>query len=65
VDGSSYTAIPYGTALPDVCAQLPDVAACPRIGFAVNFDTTRSSNGPHVLGVLLRKGGINVFVDNP
>jgi hypothetical protein len=56
VDGSSYTAIPYGTALPDVCAQLPDVAACPRIGFAVNFDTTRLSNGPHVLGV---------FVDNP
>jgi Fungalysin metallopeptidase (M36)/Fungalysin/Thermolysin Propeptide Motif len=78
VDGSSYVAIPYGTALPDVCAQLPDVAACPRIGFAVNFDTTRLLNGPHVLGVLLRNdrgdsitipqldnGGINVFVDNP
>jgi hypothetical protein len=78
VDGASYSAIPYGTPLPDACAQLPDVAACPRIGFALDFDTTRLSNGPHVLGVLLRNdrgdsvtiprldnGGINVFVDNP
>lgn len=78
VDGSSYSGIPYGLTRSDACAQLPDVPACPKIGFAADFDTQRLTNGPHILGVLLRNdrgdsvtipglvnGGINVFVTNP
>ena len=78
VDGVSYGSISYGEARPEECAQLPDVAACPRIGFGLDFNTQRLSNGPHVLGVLLQNdrgdsitipsranGGINVFVSNP
>jgi len=49
------------------------VSACPKIGFTVNFDTARLSNGPRVLGLFSRNdrgdsitiprvdnGGINV-----
>jgi hypothetical protein len=78
VDGASYGAITYGLTRPEACAQLADVAACPQIGFAVDFNTQRLTNGPHILGVLLLNdrgdsmtipslvnGGINVFVTNP
>jgi hypothetical protein len=43
----------YGVAAPDACAGLPDVTACPNIGWTVEFDTNRLSNGPHVLLVAI------------
>ena len=78
VDGFALRTAAYGIARPDVCASLPDVTACPNIGFSVPFDTTTLSNGPHVLGVritnsaglsvivpALDAAGMNIFVDNP
>jgi hypothetical protein len=53
VDGDSYGGIPYGQPAPDACAALPDVSACPNIGFALDFDTTRLPNGPHVIQVFV------------
>ena len=41
----------YGVPSPDVCATLPDVAACPNIGFEGEFDTTLLPNGQHLLFV--------------
>jgi hypothetical protein len=44
----------YGVPSPDVCATLPDVAACPNIGFEGDFDTTLLPNGQHLLFVRVR-----------
>jgi hypothetical protein len=44
----------YGVPTPDVCATLPDVAACPNIGFEEDFDTTLLPNGQHLLFVRVR-----------
>jgi hypothetical protein len=73
----SYGSIRYGVARPEVCATLPDVSACPNIGFTFDLDTRLLSNGPHTLGILLFNkhgdqliipnlvnGGINVFIEN-
>ncbi|MBI1788205.1 MAG: hypothetical protein HYR60_11720, partial [Acidobacteria bacterium] len=77
-DGASFGLAQYGQPRPEACATLPDVAACPNIGFELDFDTRRVPNGPHTLSVFLidDKGqtaeipkvvydGINVFVNNP
>jgi hypothetical protein len=78
VDGVLLRSAAYGAARADICASLPDVTACPNIGFTVTLDTTTLSNGPHVLGVritnsqglsilvpALDSAGMNVVVDNP
>jgi hypothetical protein len=77
VDGEGRATVPYGEPRPGECAALPDVRACPNIGFALEFDTRQLTNGPHVLGVVLfddklassysggpNRRGINVVVDN-
>jgi len=43
----------YGTAAPEVCEALPDVPACPNIGWTLDLDTTKIPNGPHTLNVRL------------
>ncbi|MGH9663945.1 MAG: hypothetical protein ACRD9L_05950, partial [Bryobacteraceae bacterium] len=55
VDGLVYASIPVATGAPrpDVCAALPNVPTCPNIGFDADFDTTRLSNGPHTLDVVV------------
>lgn len=77
VDGGSYGTLRYGTDRTAECASLPDLAACPNIGFEGDFDTTRLSNGLHSLAIQITddKGrsrlipvttrrGINIFVQN-
>jgi hypothetical protein len=72
-----YSGVRYGVARPDECAQLPDVTACPNIGFEYDLDTKRLLNGVHSLGIYvtddqgntavfprLIQGGINVVIDN-
>ncbi|MEO7142415.1 MAG: M36 family metallopeptidase, partial [Bryobacteraceae bacterium] len=55
IDGYRYNnPVAYGTPAPDVCAALPNVTACPNIGFSVDFDSTRLSNGPHTLSILVK-----------
>jgi hypothetical protein len=54
IDGFySYGTIRYGDARPELCAGLPDVSACPNIGFSATLDTRALSNGPHTIGVAL------------
>ena len=78
LDGVLYRNAAYGLPRPDICASLPDVTACPNIGFSVPLDTTTLANGPHVLGVritntqgisvivpALDSAGMNVVIDNP
>ncbi len=76
IDGISYGVVPIGRPRPEVCAALPDVKACPNIGFDLDFDTRRLVSGPHTLGILLLddnfntrlipnviRDGINIFVE--
>jgi hypothetical protein len=77
VDGSGLAAAQYGQPRPQECASLPEVSACPNIGFSVNFDTRLLTNGDHVIGVRITndaglsvivpdqvRNGMNVVVDN-
>lgn len=77
IDGFTAASIPYGKPRPDECAALPDVPACPNIGFEIDFDTARLPNGPHTIAILAANDrnilyefprvvsdGINVFVKN-
>ena len=80
VDGEVRASVPYGTARDAECAQLPDVKACPNIGFDLDFDTRVLTNGAHTLGVRVTgktrqaidlpgpsgglSSGLNVFVQN-
>lgn len=77
VDGVSVATALYGSPRPDDCTNLPNVTACPNIGFSVSLDTMRFVSGPHVLGIQLRndrgdsviipavdRSGINVYFDN-
>ena len=77
VDGSGLALATYGQPRPAECATLPGVAACPNIGFNVNFDTRTLTNGNHVIGVRITnnlglgvtvpdlvRNGMNVVVDN-
>jgi len=78
VDGTTVAAGQYGLPRPDICAALPDVTACPNIGFTVNLDTRTLTNGDHVIGVRITndaglgvtvpnqvRNGMNVVIDNP
>ena len=78
IDGSGYAIAPYGQPRPEVCATLPEVTACPNIGFSVNLDTRTLPNGAHVLGVRIVndaglgvtvpdqvRNGMNVTIENP
>jgi hypothetical protein len=56
IDGDSYGTIPYGEPAENACSALPDVTACPNIGFAIDFDTARLSNGPHIIQVFVTDG---------
>ena len=60
VDNNDRGEIPYGLPRPEACAQLPDVRACPRIGFETQFNTKVLSNGPHTMYILVvdDKGGV-------
>jgi hypothetical protein len=53
VDGVVRATVPYGETREGQCATLADVAACPNIGFAYEFNTRTVLNGPHVLGIRL------------
>jgi hypothetical protein len=57
VDGDVYDTIKYGLPSPTACATLPDIAACPNIGFSATFDSTRILNGPHIFGVYHHRRG--------
>jgi hypothetical protein len=78
IDESNRGTIRYGTARPEVCATLKDVAACPNIGFDGTFDSRRLPNGPHRLMVAVvdnagnviftpgnTNGGMTIIVNNP
>jgi hypothetical protein len=77
VDGSAVSLVQYGLPRPQECATLL-IAACPNIGFNVNFDTRTIPNGNHVIGVRITndsglgitvpdqvRNGMNVVVHNP
>jgi hypothetical protein len=77
IDEVYYGGVTYGGDRSAVCAALPDVAACPKIGFTTNFDTKRLTNGPHFLRMVaydntgyytqlpaVTGSGINFFVQN-
>ena len=53
VDGVVRGQANYGETRPEQCASLPDVAACPNIGFWYEFNTRTLLNGPHLIGVRL------------
>ncbi len=54
IDGVySYTA-QIGLPATDACKALPNVAACPNIGFHYAFDTRTLPNGPHLIQVVVR-----------
>jgi hypothetical protein len=52
----------YGVASPDACATLPNVAACPNIGWTLDYDTTKLPNGPHVVMVQVTGTGGTVLL---
>ena len=75
-NAKAFTAI-YGTASPEACEMLKDVAACPNIGFEYNLDTRLLSNGVHSLQVFVKddrgtttsapaiiNNGMNIIVEN-
>ena len=77
VNGTNRATIRYGLPQPEVCAGLPNIAACPNIGFEADFDTKAIPNGLHRIGVMLvddrgaqvtvprtTNAGVNVFVEN-
>ncbi len=41
----------YGVSRPDVCAAYPGRPGCPNVGWSYSLDTTKLSNGPHMLQV--------------
>ncbi|MBM3734804.1 MAG: hypothetical protein FJW39_03385 [Acidobacteria bacterium] len=67
----------YGLPRPEECAELPDIAACPAIGFEIELDTTVLPNGLTSLYLLAvddkgavtqfprpANAGINLYVEN-
>jgi hypothetical protein len=54
IDGYNYGSIPYGEARDEQCAAMGNPGGCPNIGFEMDFDTRRLSNGAHSLGILVR-----------
>ena len=73
----NYGTVTYGQPVPEVCANLKDVPACPNIGFTYSLDTRRLDNGPHLLSIgvqtaagtiLIPRAGspvLSVIVNNP
>jgi len=54
IDGFiAYTA-QIGLPAVEACKALPDVAACPNIGFHYALDTRTLTNGPHLIQVVVR-----------
>ncbi len=51
VDGVALGSASYGSNRPDVCAQFPDQAGCPNVGWTFQLDTTPLSNGTHTVEV--------------
>ncbi len=77
IDGATALTATYSRPRPEVCATLPDVTACPNIGFDATYDTRRLVNGPHTIGVLIlddqgaitqvptiTADGLNIIVQN-
>jgi Fungalysin metallopeptidase (M36)/Fungalysin/Thermolysin Propeptide Motif len=77
VDGSGIALAQSGQPRPVECANLPQVSACPNIGFSYDLDTRTLTNGDHVIGVSITndsglsvivptqvRGGMNVTIDN-
>jgi len=63
VDGRSFAAVPFNRPATDVCATLPDVKACPNIGFSYSLDTLRIPNGQHLIGVVIvNDNGGSIYV---
>ncbi len=50
-DGLFADSVRYGVASPEVCANLPNVTACPNIGWTLDLDTRRLTNGDHRITV--------------
>jgi hypothetical protein len=66
IDGEVRATVPYGTERTAECVQLPDVKACPKIGFDLDFDTRVLTNGSHTLGVRVTgKGGLISVLPGP
>jgi hypothetical protein len=78
IDGATFANVSYGRPRPQECTTMPDVRACPNIGFDYSLDTTRLTNGPHTLQVYVFNDrfvalafpqtlsyGIQIFVQNP
>ncbi len=56
----------YGVASPEVCATLPDVTACPNIGWTFELDTRRLANGNHLITVsTLDSNGVTLTLPTP
>lgn len=51
IDGVPYGNAQYGISRTDVCNGFPGVAACPKIGWSLQVDTTRLADGVHTIGV--------------
>jgi uncharacterized protein (TIGR03437 family) len=49
VDGVVNGTATYGISRPDVCAVYPSRPGCPNVGFSYSLDTTRFTNGTHIL----------------
>ncbi|MDZ4803016.1 MAG: M36 family metallopeptidase [Bryobacteraceae bacterium] len=60
VDGRPVQTLSYGDPRPEQCAAMPDVKACPNIGFWGDFDTSTITNGLHQFGVRLTDNTSNV-----
>jgi hypothetical protein len=77
IDAFAYAAIPYGSPRPEECQAMGDPRGCPNVGFEMEFDTKRLSNGPHSIQIGVRDDrgrteffpatnyfGVNVIVAN-
>ncbi len=61
----NYGTVTYGQPVPDVCANLKDVPACPNIGFTYSLDTRRLDNGPHVLSIGVQTAAGTMLIPGP
>jgi len=62
IDGFNLQVLSYGDERSEQCATLPDVKACPNIGFWGDFDTSAISNGTHQIGVQIIDSAGNAVV---
>ena len=49
-----------GVASPAVCASLPNVGACPNIGWTFDLNTLRLTNGDHIVTVQITDSSGNI-----